>query len=412
MSIEIRIPDIGEGVESVQLIKMLVKPGDSITVDQPVAELETGKAIVEVPSSGAGRVAKVLIRDGSDVKPGDVMLELEGDSPAAEPPTTAAKASAPGKAQPREAVTSVSSPTPGDSRRVVASPSVRRMARELGVDIGSVDGSGPHKRITRDDVKSAVRAAGIVKAPAPAAAHVAPLPDFSKWGGIRNEKMTAIRRQTAAHLWKCWTQIPHVTVHDKADITELEPLRKKYAALAEAKGGKLTMAVMVTKTVASALRRFPKMNASVDMENGTIVFKEYCNVGIAVATDRGLVVPVIHDADRKNMVELAAEISAIAEKARTGKLLQKEMEGGTFTVTNLGRVGGEYFTPIINHPEVGILGMGRYSVESDPHGGKPRTFLPLSLSFDHRLVDGAEGAEFLSWIIEALREPLLLSLQG
>jgi len=286
------------------------------------------------------------------------------------------------------------------------------MARELGVDIGKVEGSGPNGRVSREDIKKAVRTAGSAHAPTTAVPSAAALPDFSKWGEVRTEKMTAIRKQTAAHLWRCWTQIPHVTIHDRADITELEPLRKKYAALAEKKGGKLTMAVMITKTVASALKRFPKFNASVDMDNGTIVFKEYCNVGIAVATERGLVVPVIHDADRMNMVELAAQISAIAEKARTGKLLLSEMEGGTFTVTNIGRIAGEYFTPIINHPEVAILGMGRYSVESDPHGGPPRTFLPLSLSFDHRLIDGAEGAEFLSWIIEALREPLLLSLEG
>ncbi|MFO7821971.1 MAG: 2-oxo acid dehydrogenase subunit E2 [Lentisphaeria bacterium] len=391
MATEVKIPEIGEGVESVQLTKMLVQQGDSIKVDQSIAELETGKAVVEVPSPADGKVAEIKLENGSDVKPGDVILTLEDGKPA----------------ESKHPETSGSKP-----QRVPASPSVRRLARELGVNINEVKGSGPRGRVSREDVKKHVHGSSSPSSKTRSEAPPPALPDFANWGEVRTEKMTSIRRQTAKHLSTCWMQIPHVTIHDKADITELEPLRKKYAELAEKEGGKLTMAVMITKIAASALKRFPKMNASVDMNNGKVIFKEYCHMGIAIATERGLVVPVIRNADKKNMVELAAEISAVAQKARDGKLEPSDMEGGTFTVTNLGRIGGEYFTPIINHPEVGILGMGRYAIESDPDGGSPRTFLPLSLSFDHRLVDGADGAEFLAWIIKTLKEPMLLSIEG
>jgi pyruvate dehydrogenase E2 component (dihydrolipoamide acetyltransferase) len=277
----------------------------------------------------------------------------------------------------------------------------------MGVEIKQVHGTGPHGRVSREDVQR--HAKGIQPAPA---IKQPSLPDFSQWGPVSIEKMTPIRHKTATHLSNSWQMVPHVTIHDKADITELEPLRKKYASLAEKAGGKLTMAVMVCKVVASALKKFPKMNASVDMSGGTVILKDYCNLGVAVATERGLVVPVIRDADRKNMVDIAVEISQIAVKARDGKLALEDMQGGTFTITNLGRIGGAFFTPIINYPEVGILGMGRSFQESDPDGGDSRTFLPLSLSFDHRLVDGADGAAFLGWIMGALREPLMLALEG
>jgi pyruvate dehydrogenase E2 component (dihydrolipoamide acetyltransferase) len=209
-----------------------------------------------------------------------------------------------------------------------------------------------------------------------------------------------------------WAHVPHVTIFDKADITDLDALRKKYADRAVKGGGKLTMAVMVCKVAAAALKVFPKFNASVDTANNRIVYKEYVNLGIAVNTDRGLVVPVLRDADKKNMVQLAVEISQIAEKARGNKIQVEDMQGGTFTVTNLGRVGGIYFTPIVNYPEVAILGMGRAYEESSPDGKAARTILPLSLSFDHRVIDGAEGANFLGWIVEAIEQPLILALEG
>lgn len=301
---------------------------------------------------------------------------------------------------------------------VPASPSVRRFAREIGIDLATVKGTGPNGRVSVDDVKRQAREAAAQRATgsaAPGAVHPAPpkLPDFAKWGPVETETMSAIRRKTAEHMALSWAQIPHVTIHDSADITELEPLRKKYADRAETLGGKLTMAVMVCKVVASALRRFPKFNASIDLAGRQVIYKKYVHLGIAVSTERGLVVPVIRNADGKNMVEMAAEITRIAQKARTGKIELADMEGGTFTVTNLGRVGGSYFTPLINYPEAAILGMGR-TVSQPPAAGQaaPRTLLPLSLSFDHRLIDGAEAAQFLGWIIEALEEPLVLALQG
>lgn len=429
MPIDVNIPKVGEGVDTVQVVRMLVKPGDIVAANQALVELETGKAIVEVPSPQAGKVAQVYLEAGADAKPGQPILRLESDTQAN--PTPPSKSTPPSKpeaagatqsaiqastAKPTPALTTPPATPPSKepfpaAHSVPAAPSVRKFAREVGVNINRVRGSGPRGRVSCDDIKRHLRESrptqaepGLIAAP--------PLPDFAAWGPVRIEKMSSIRRQTASHLSMSWAQIPHVTVHDKADVTELEPLRKRFADRAEKHGGKLTMAVMIVRTVASALKRFPKLNASVDPEHHTIIFKDYCHVGIAVATDRGLVVPVIRDVDRKNMVELAIEISAVAERARQGKLSADDMRGGTFTVTNLGRIGGAYFTPIINYPEVAILGMGRYVEESDPAGGTPRTMLPLSLSFDHRLVDGADGAAFLAWIIDALRQPLLLALEG
>ena len=226
--------------------------------------------------------------------------------------------------------------------------------------------------------------------------------------------MSGIRFATAKQVSICWNMIPRVTHFDEADITELEQLRKKYADRATAAGGKLTMAVMVVKTVAAALRKFPEMNASIDMERKTIIYKDYVNMGIAVATPRGLVVPVIRDADKKNMIQLAVEIGEIAAKCREGKVQQSDLEGGTFTVTNLGSIGGSHFTPIVNYPEVGILGLGRAAKRPVFRGDQIEAglFLPLSLSYDHRLIDGADAARFTRWIADAIEQPLLLSLEG
>jgi pyruvate dehydrogenase E2 component (dihydrolipoamide acetyltransferase) len=293
---------------------------------------------------------------------------------------------------------------------------VRRFAREIGIELARVTGSGPNGRVSVEDVKAFARKLNEGAAARPAATPPveAPLPNFARWGEVERKPMSHIRRATAEHLVECWNRIPHVTHFDKADITELETLRRKFAPKAEAQGGKLTMAVMVVKAAAAALKVFPKFNSSIDMARREIVFKKYCHVGIAVNTERGLLVPVLRDADRKNMIQIAVEVNQIAEKARKGKLALEDMQGGCFTVTNLGRVAGTYFTPIVNHPEVAILGMGRTFEEARFVNGTcvPRTVLPLSLSYDHRLIDGADGAEFLRWIVEAIEEPLLLSLQG
>jgi len=298
-------------------------------------------------------------------------------------------------------------------------PSVRRFDREIGIDINAVAGSGPHGRISVDDVKLHAKQLNAGRASQGVGtgqgASLPPLPDFTKWGDVRRESMSPVRLKTARQMQLCWSQIPHVTQFDNADITELEALRKKYAKRAEAIGGKLTMAVMVVKVVAQALKKFPKFNASIDMEKKEIILKDSINIGIAVKTERGLLVPVMRHVDQKNMIDISKEVIEIAGKARTGRVSMDDLTGGTFTITNLGGIGGTHFTPIVNFPEVAILGMGRAFVEAgfdDKGHCVPRTVLPLSLSYDHRLIDGAEGAEFLKWIVDAVSEPLILSLEG
>jgi pyruvate dehydrogenase E2 component (dihydrolipoamide acetyltransferase) len=299
---------------------------------------------------------------------------------------------------------------------VPAAPHVRRLARELGIDIHNVPGNGPGGRISENDVKlhakSMLAAAGAgttsthVKQPA--------LPDFAKWGKVERVSMRGVRRKTAEHMWEAWSAIPHVTQQDKADITELEQLRAKFGPKAAEAGGKMTVTAIALKVCASALKIFPQFNASIDMEKEEIVYKQFINIGVAVDTERGLLVPVLHEVDKKNIVELAAELTGLSKKARDKKLTPADMEGGTFTITNLGGIGGTGFSPIVNYPEVAILGLSRSSTEPVWMENKfePRMVLPLSLSYDHRLIDGADAARFLRWIAEAFEQPFLLSVQG
>ena len=281
-------------------------------------------------------------------------------------------------------------------------------------------GSGPGGRISEDDVKLCAKntlAAASAAAQAPRGAFVEPeLPDFSKWGKIERVSMRGVRRKTAEHLRQAWNTIPHVTQQDRADITELEQLRAKFAPRAEEAGGKMTVTAIALKVCASALKVFPQFNASIDMAKEEIIYKQYISIGVAVDTDRGLLVPVIREVDKKNIVELAAEMTQLSKKARDRKLTPEEMEGGTFTITNLGGIGGTGFSPIVNHPEVAILGLSRSRMEpewvSNESKFEPRLILPLSLSYDHRLIDGADAARFLRWIAEAFEQPFLLSVQG
>jgi pyruvate dehydrogenase E2 component (dihydrolipoamide acetyltransferase) len=295
---------------------------------------------------------------------------------------------------------------------------VRRLARELGIDIHDVKGSGPGGRISDDDVKAhskSLLASATAAAQLPQVPLARPeLPDFTKWGKVERVAMRGVRRKTAEHLWQAWTTVPHVTQHDRADITELELLRARFAPKAEEAGGKMTVTAIALKVCAAALKIFPQFNASIDMAKEEIVYKQYINIGVAVDTDRGLLVPVIRDVDSKNIVELAAELTKLSKKAREKKLSQAEMGGGTFTITNLGGIGGTGFSPIVNYPEVAILGLSRSSMEPVWIGGKfeARLVLPLSLSYDHRLIDGADAARFLRWVAEAFEQPFLLSVQG
>jgi pyruvate dehydrogenase E2 component (dihydrolipoamide acetyltransferase) len=300
------------------------------------------------------------------------------------------------------------------------------MARELGVDVDNVPGSGPGGRISAEDVKA--HAKRLITEPAAGGAAVAaePLPDFTRWGEIERQPMRAVRRKTAEHLSAAWATVPHVTQHDVADVTSLEELRKRYGKQAEAAGGNLTVTAIAVKIVAAALKVFPQFNSSVDLAAGEIIYKKYVNIGVAVDTDRGLLVPVIRNAAAKNIVQLSVELSQLSEKARTRKISLDEMQGGCFSISNLGGIGGSFFTPIVNAPEVAILGISRARMEpvyvgaerggSSPREDEgrfvPRLMLPLSLSYDHRAIDGADGIRFLRWVAEAFEQPFLLALQG
>jgi pyruvate dehydrogenase E2 component (dihydrolipoamide acetyltransferase) len=286
----------------------------------------------------------------------------------------------------------------------------------LGIDINEVAGSEPGGRVSEEDVRNYARSIilNVTRLKPAARTAASALPDFSRWGDIERKPMSGIRRKTSEALSEAWQTIPHVTNFDQADITELEELRERFGGKAEAAGGKLTITAIVIKVVASALKIFPQFNASVDAPAEEIIYKKYCNIGVAVNTDHGLLVPVIRDADKKNIRELAAELTELSEKARNKKLTIEEMQGGSFTITNLGGIGGLNFSPIINNPEVAILGVSRAARQPVYVDGQlaPRLMLPLALSYDHRLIDGADAARFLRWTAEALQHPLLLALEG
>jgi len=445
---EFRLPELGENIESGDLVRLMISPGASVAEGQPVMELETDKAVVEVPSTVSGVVREVKVKEGQKVKVGEVIFTLEGGvvAPAErkhEPVEhisgqQAARLAfqlamrAEGKTEeqalppdpPQSATPDFTMPVQlakvaGTEHRdpAPAAPHVRRLAREIGVDIYGVPGSGPGGRISEDDVKlcakNALAAAAAAQAPGGGFAEPE-LPDFAKWGKTERVSMRGVRRKTAQHLRQAWNTIPHVTQQDRADITELEQLRARFAPRAEEAGGKMTVTAIALKVCASALKVFPQFNASIDMAKEEIIYKQYISIGVAVDTDRGLLVPVIRGVDKKNIVELAAEMTQLSKKARDRKLTPEEMEGGTFTITNLGGIGGTGFSPIVNHPEVAILGLSRSRMEPEWVNNKfePRLILPLSLSYDHRLIDGADAARFLRWIAEAFEQPFLLSVQG
>jgi pyruvate dehydrogenase E2 component (dihydrolipoamide acetyltransferase) len=451
---EFRLQELGENISQGDLVRLMIAPGAKVSEGQPVMELETDKAVVEVPSSVTGVVNEVKVKEGEKIKVGQVIFTLQGA------PTSPAEISRPqrqpvehvsgqhgarlafqaairaeGKTEEQALPPDQPMPRPeafsmpiqlgkvaGTEHReaVPAAPHTRRLARELGVDIYEVKGTGPGGRISEDDVKAHAKAAltamaTAAQAPARAGHFIAPtLPDFTKWGKIERVSMRGVRRKTAEHVAESWNTIPHVTQHDRADITELEHLRARFAPKAEQAGGKMTVTAIALKVCAAALKVFPQFNATIDMEKEEIIYKQYIHIGVAADTDRGLLVPVIRDVDKKNIVELAVELSQLSQKARDKKITVTDMEGGTFTITNLGGIGGTAFTPIVNHPEVAILGLSRSRMEPEWIGGKfePRLILPLSLSYDHRLIDGADAARFLRWVAEAFEQPFLLSVQG
>ena len=371
MTTEFNLPELGEDIDAGDVVALLVSVGDTIEVDQPVLEIETDKAAIEIPSSVSGVITAIHVEEGGIVEVGKPILTVgtegvdEGKTEPAEPPQTTA-------------------PAP----KVVSPPPARAEKREETSAIPSVE--------TQQTTETE------------------PLPDFSKWGEIERAAMGGIRRATAKHMATAWGTIPHVTNFDKADITELEKLRKQHASKAEAAGGKLTITAILLKIVAGALKQFPQFCASVDMEKAEVIYKRYYHIGVAVDTPQGLLVPVIRNVDQKNITELASELNQAAEKAKNRKLGLEEMQGGTFTISNIGNIGGTNFAPIINSPEVAILGVSRSQIEpvfvDDQF--QPRLILPLALSYDHRLIDGADAARFLRQLVEVLENPFLLALDG
>ncbi|QQS35601.1 MAG: dihydrolipoyllysine-residue acetyltransferase [Ignavibacteriales bacterium] len=429
--VEFKLPDLGENIESADVLNILVKVGDSLSKDQGILEIETDKATIEVPSSLEGTVKEVLIKAGDKAKVGQTIIKVEvtqGTTVKAEQKEDKPKPAAKEEEQKFEPVSTTDS-SKGEREKVAASeldeqppiqrgsapaaPSVRRIARELGIDINKVPGSGPSGRISMDDVKSYVKKLNEERASGGSFGFKQePLPDFTKYGNVDRKPFSKIRAKTAEHLSYAWATIPHVTQFDKADITLLEKARVAFNPKAEKAGGKLTMTSVLLKVIGAALKEFPQFNSSIDMEKQEVIYKNYFNVGIAVDTEHGLIVPVVKNVNQKNLIELSVEMTQLAEKARTRKISIEEMQGGCFTITNLGGIGGTSFTPIVNAPEVAILGVSRGKMEPVYRDNKfdARLMLPLSLSYDHRIIDGADAARFLRWVVEALEEPMKLLL--
>jgi pyruvate dehydrogenase E2 component (dihydrolipoamide acetyltransferase) len=415
---------LGDNITGGDVVGVLVSVGDSVTTDQDVLELETDKATVTVPCSVSGTVTAIHIKPGDHVEIGQLILTLEGATESKTPIETPVAESTEPVVEPVETPAiepTETTPVVASSRRdIPGAPNVHRLAREIGIDIAQVP-PDPTGRVTIPGLKAyarQIRQAAPVSSPPSTGGEIGeakPLPDFSKWGEVEIEKMSNIRRATSNQMVYAWSS-PHVTQFDKADIVELEGLRKRFGKRLEKDGVKLTVTAILLKITAAALKQFPQFNASVDAANDQVILKKYYHIGVAVDTERGLVVPVIRDVDRKNIFELAIELNQMAQKARDRKLGLDDMQGGTFTISNLGGIGGTNFTPIINAPEVAILGVARGGIEpvynKESESFEPRLMMPLALSYDHRLIDGAAGARFLRWVCEALENPLMMSLQS
>ncbi|VBR36314.1 dihydrolipoyllysine-residue acetyltransferase [Burkholderia pseudomallei] len=419
-TVDVKVPDIGD-YKDVPVIEIAVKIGDTVEKEQSLVTLESDKATMDVPSPAAGVVKDIKVKVGDAVSQGSliVVLEASGGAAASAPqaaapaPAPAAPAPAPApQAAPAAAPAPAQAPAPaasGEYRASHASPSVRKFARELGVDVSRVTGTGPKSRITKDDVTAFVKGVMTGQRAAPGAAaapagggelNLLPWPkvDFSKFGPFEAKPLSRIKKISGANLHRNWVMIPHVTNNDEADITELEALRVQLNKEHEKAGVKFTMLAFVIKAVVAALKKFPTFNASLDGDN--LVFKQYYHIGFAADTPNGLVVPVIRDADKKGLVDIAKEMAELSKAAREGKLKPDQMQGGCFSISSLGGIGGTHFTPIINAPEVAILGLSRGQMKPVWDGKQfvPRLTLPLSLSYDHRVIDGAEAARFNAYL--------------
>jgi len=433
---EFRLPDLGEGIHEGEVVEVLVSVGDRVIDGKPILVVETDKATTEIPSPVTGVVQEIRVKPGDVVKVGAVLMVFieDGEAEAVRKPK---RIEEPEKMEgpqiPAERVMQPATPVQAEAvlgkadGPAPAAPSTRRLARELGVDLRLVSASGPGGRVAPEDVRAFAEtlkhAAEPPKAPPmaeveappavmpPAILKIPPLPDFGRWGSISREPLRSVRRTTARHMTLAWSQVPHVTHQDVVDVTELEAFRRRHKEQIEAHQGTLSLTVFAMKAAVAALKGHPRFNASLDADREEIILKQYYHIGVAVDTERGLIVPVVRDVDRKNITQLALELNELVARSRAGKIEREELTGGTFTITNIGILGGTGFTPIVNYPEVAILGMARAKLQPVVKGDLenfevvPRLMLPLILGFDHRVVDGADAARFLGMVMDALGSP-------
>jgi pyruvate dehydrogenase E2 component (dihydrolipoamide acetyltransferase) len=419
---DVRLPRLGEGADTGTVASIFVKEGDSLRKDQAVLELESEKAVASIPTPHAGTVSRIHVKEGDQIKVGDLILSLTGDGDQAAEEKSVRAQPAPEQRAPQKAEVEPPREEPARPQPVIAmqepvrsefappaSPSIRKMARELGIDLRRVHGSERGGRIVLADVRRYIEQLQQLALQPAQAATALPKPsveqiNFAQWGSTSRRKLTSIRRTISQRMVQSWTTLPHITQFDDVDITHLNALRKRYAEAYEQKGGRLTLTPFMLKSIVAVLKEFPVFNASYDEAADEIVYKQYYHIGIAVDTENGLLVPVIRDVDRKSLLDLSIELGDLAEKARGRKVSLEEMQGGTFTISNQGGIGGAHFTPIINKPEVAILGMGRGGMKAVVRDRKiePRMMLPLALSYDHRLIDGADAARFITKLVQVL----------
>ena len=418
---DVTLPKLAEGADSGTVVNILVREGDPVVLDQTLLELENEKAVAPIPSTGAGKVARIHVDVGQVVSVGQVLVSIEeeqaaGTAPAPPPPPVApavetpAPAEAPPEAAP-EVAPAADVPAPGSGAPPPAAPTVRKIARELGIDLTRVKGSQRGGRIVMADVRSYIQGLQQLAlkpaAPAPApSVNVFQTLDLTKWGPTKRERMSPLRRTIAQRMTESWTTVPHVTQFDDADITDLMALRKRYAEVYDKSGARLTLTSFAIKAAVSALHKYPAFKTSIDYEALEIVTRDYVHIGVAVDTEAGLIAPVIRDADKKNLLDLSRELDDLAERTRQRKLAADEMQGATFTISNLGSIGGSHFTPIVNSPQVAVLGIGRGVYRPVVRNKKvvPRLVLPLAVSYDHRVIDGADGARFLREIVRCMED--------
>jgi len=432
MARSFKLPDLGEGIHEGEVLAVLVLVGQEVKEGDIILEVETDKAAVEIPCPYTGTVQEIFVKPGDVVNIGDVMMTFSYGAEEAIEVAEEKPKEKPAEPTPAEAAVAEAMPSRKQGP-VPASPATRRLARELGVDLHQVPPSGPADLVTAEDVrafaekvKEKIEPAEVAVAPAAVSVDVRPstisipaLPDFTKWGPVERMPFRSIRRATAKQMALAWSQIPHVTSQDVLDITRLEAFRQKHKAEIETIGGKLTLTVFALKAIATALKTYPNFNAALDTEAGEIIIKQYYHIGVAVNTDDGLIVPVVRDVDRKSIKELSIELNDLVQRTRTRKAKLDELQGGTFTITNAGAMGGGFFSPIINYPEVAILGMGQGRLqpavkrkEDSGYEIVPRLIMPIVLCIDHRVLDGADAIRFLRVVIDSLEDPdeLLMSM--